>query len=132
MLDSTTVSPNLTARGRIPSILRFSTELTAWIATPWALADYSVIAAIAAVVLLIGLPTLFSTPGDKLQTLVPVPGTVTIGLVVLQLSAALISPWFAWRPWLAILVTALTLVTVLAELPRWRWLLNAPGRAHRG
>ena len=123
ILDPTTVSSNLTARGRIPSILRFSTELIAWIATPWALAGYSVILAIAAVVLLIGLPTLFSTPGDKKQTLVPVPGTVMIGLVVLQLSAALISPWLAWHPWLPILVTALTLVTALAELPRRRWLL---------
>ncbi len=132
MLDPATVSPNLTARGRIPSILRFSTELIAWIATPWALAAYSPVLAVAAVVLLIGLPTLFATPGDKKQTLIPVPGTVTIALVVLQLSAALISSWLAWYPWLAILVTILTIGTVPAEFPRWKWLLNAPGRAHGG
>ncbi len=131
MLDRATASPHLTARGRIPSILRFSTELIAWIATPWALADTSVMLAIAAVVLLIGLPTLFATPGDKNQTIVAVPGTITIGLVVLQLSAALISTWVAWPPSLAILVTALTVVTVLAEVPRWRWLLTAPGHTHR-
>ncbi|MRH87276.1 hypothetical protein GFY24_07335 [Nocardia sp. SYP-A9097] len=132
MLDPVTVSPNLTDRGRVPSILRFSTELIAWIATLWALADHSVVLAGVAVVLLIGLPTLFSTPGDKKQTLIPVPGIVTIGLVVLQLAAAVISSWLAWQPWLAIVVTALALVTTLAELPRWRWLLNAPGRTHGG
>lgn len=128
MLDPATVSPNLTDRGRIPSILRFGTELVAWVAAPWALADYSVVLAVAAVVVLVGLPTVFSTPGDKKHALVPVPGAVTIGLVVLQLVAAVLGSWLAWQPWLAVLVTALALVTVLAELPRWRWLLHAPGR----
>ncbi|WP_330179993.1 hypothetical protein OHB26_26690 [Nocardia sp. NBC_01503] len=128
MLDPTTVSPNLTSRGRIPSVLRFGTELIAWIATPWALADHSVLLAVASVVVLIGLPTLFATPGDKKQTLIAVPGTVTIALVVLQLVAAVTSAWAAWYPWLAVLITALALATVIAELPRWRWLLKAPGR----
>ncbi|MFB7715955.1 hypothetical protein [Nocardia sp. NPDC056100] len=129
MLDPATVSPNLTDRGRIPSVLRFTTELIAWIATPWALAEHSVVLAVLSVIVLIGLPTAFSTPGDKKQTLLPVPGIVTIALVVLQLVAAVVSAWIAWYPWVAVLVTVLACATVVAELPRWRWLLRAPGSA---
>ncbi|MEV6067614.1 hypothetical protein AB0L82_13750 [Nocardia sp. NPDC052001] len=132
MLDPATVSPNLTDRGRIPSVLRFTTELIAWVATPWALAEHSVVLAVLSVIVLIGLPTVFSTPGDKKQTLIPVPGIATIALVVLQLAAAVISSWLAWQSWLAILVSVLALLTVLAELPRWRWLLHAPGRSAVG
>ncbi|MBB5915518.1 hypothetical protein BJY24_004430 [Nocardia transvalensis] len=132
MLERADVSPNLTDRGRIASFLRFSTELVAWIVTPWALAGYSVVLAVVAVVVLVGAPTLFSTPGDKKHILVPVPGTVTIGLVVLHLVVAAIGSWLAWQPWLAVLVTALVFVTAVTELPRWRWLLHAPGRTHTG
>ncbi|WP_406044456.1 hypothetical protein OG799_08220 [Micromonospora sp. NBC_00898] len=112
------------------SALRFLTELIAWVATPWALAAHSVPLAVAAVLVLIGLPTVFATPGDKRQVLVPVPGTVTIGLVVLQLVAAGVSAWLAWPTAVAVAVTGLVLLTVVTELPRWRRLapLGRDGR----
>jgi hypothetical protein len=119
-------SPNLTAQGRIPSVLRFVTELFGWVAAPWALAGHSLVLAAVAVVLLIGLPTVFGTPGDKKQVPVPVAGPVTIALVVLQLVAAVLGAWFAWPAWLAVVVTVLAVAAAIAELPRWRWLLNAP------
>ncbi|MEU4344201.1 hypothetical protein AB0H00_23565 [Nocardia sp. NPDC023852] len=125
MAERVSKSPNLTGTGRPASVLRFTTELVAWVATPWALVGYSVPLAVVAVVLLVGLPTVFATPGDKHQVLVPVPGMVTIGLVVLQLIAAVVSAWFAWPVWIAVAVSLLAVVTVFAELPRWRWLLRA-------
>ncbi|MFB4425588.1 hypothetical protein C5F59_031445 [Streptomyces sp. QL37] len=64
-------------------------------ATPWALAAHSWVLAVLAVVVLIGLRTVFSTPADKAQVIVPVPGRVTVLLVLPQLAAAVIS---AWRP----------------------------------
>jgi hypothetical protein len=79
--------------------------------------------AIFSVVLLIGLPTVFTTPGDKAHGVVRVPGLVTIALVVLQLLAAVTSTWVAWAVPVAIVVSALATACVIAELPRWRWLL---------
>ncbi|WP_371481687.1 hypothetical protein [Kitasatospora sp. NBC_00315] len=108
---------------RTPDVLRFAVELIAWIATPWALAPHSVLLAVLSVVVLIGLPTLFSTPGDKQQVLVPVPGAVTVALVLLQLAAAVISSWVAWPAPAAILVAVLAVACAVAELPRWRGLL---------
>ncbi|MFK4087750.1 hypothetical protein ACI2LF_26805 [Kribbella sp. NPDC020789] len=114
---------------RLSSVLRFTTELVAWVATPWALAPFSIPLAIASVVVLIGLPTIFQTPGDKPRVLVAVPGVVTIGLVLLQLVAAVVASWIAWPLPVACIVTALAIACVVTEQPRWRWLASR-GSAH--
>ena len=79
--------------------------------------------AVLSVVVLIGLPTLFSTPGDKRNVIVAVPGAVTIALVLLQVVAAVVAAWAAWHVFAAVLVSVLAVVTVVLELPRWRWLV---------
>ncbi|WP_329494880.1 hypothetical protein [Kitasatospora herbaricolor] len=110
---------------RTPDVLRFLVELIAWVVTPWALAPHSVPLAVLSVVLLIGLPTVFATPGDKQQVMVPVPGAATIALVLLQLVAAVVSSWVAWPAPVAVLVSVLAVACAVAELPRWRGLLAA-------
>ncbi|MFI9830068.1 hypothetical protein ACIHIX_20525 [Streptomyces sp. NPDC051913] len=112
---------------RRASVLRFATELVAWVAAPWALAPYSWALAVLAVVVLIGLPTVFSTPGDKAQVIVPVPGVVTILLVLLQLVTAVVAAWWAWPVWAAVVVSALAAATLVTERPRRRWLLTGVG-----
>jgi hypothetical protein len=112
----------------IAALLRFTVELCAWVATPWALASRSPWLAVASVVVLIGLPALLATPGDKDRVLVPVPGYVTIGMVVLHLVAAVVAAWLAWLPVVAVVVSVLAVATVVTELPRWRWLATAPAR----
>ncbi|MEV4582167.1 hypothetical protein AB0K16_53960 [Nonomuraea jabiensis] len=114
---------------RVASAFRFATELVAWVATPWALAPHSVPLAVLSVVVLIGLPTLFSTPGDKRNVIVAVPGPVTIALVLLQLVAAVAAAWAAWPVVVAVAVSVLAVVTAVLELPRWRWLLTRRARA---
>ncbi|MHC3472029.1 hypothetical protein ACYF6T_25515 [Streptomyces sp. 7R007] len=110
---------------RRTSALRFATELVAWIATPWALWSYSWPLAVLAVVLLIGLPTVFATPGDKASVVVAVPGWATVLLVLLQIGAAVVSAWWLMPVWAAVLVSLLAAATLAAEGPRWRWLLAA-------
>ncbi|MFB6898099.1 hypothetical protein [Streptomyces hydrogenans] len=116
---------------RAASALRFATELVAWVATPWALAGYSWVLAVLSVMVLVGLPTVFSTPGDKAHVIVAVPGRVTILLVLLQLAAAVLSSWAAWPSWAAVIVTALAAATLVTERRRWTWLLTTDRRAHR-
>ncbi|KAB2382726.1 hypothetical protein [Actinomadura montaniterrae] len=115
--------------GRAASALRFLAEIIAWVAAPWALAPHSIVLAVLADVVLIGLPTVFSTPGDKARVMVPVPGVVTIGLVLLQLAAAVAASWAAWPMPVAVAVTVLCAAVVAFEQPRWRWLVRrAPER----
>lgn len=109
---------------RLGSALRFTTELIAWIGAPWALAPHSILLAIGSVVVLIGLPTFFQTPGDKPRVVVPVPGVVTILLVLLQLVTAVVAAWFAWPVVVAIVVSVLAAACVVTEQPRWRWLVS--------
>ncbi|MBB6348719.1 hypothetical protein ACWGH8_17235 [Nonomuraea muscovyensis] len=111
----------------VGSALRFATELVAWVATPWALWPYSVPLAVLSPVVLIGLPTLFATPGDKRHVIVAVPGFVTILLVLLQLVAAVAAAWAAWSAVAGVAIALLAAVTVAFELPRWRWLLSRRG-----
>ncbi|MER5448182.1 hypothetical protein ABT065_21560 [Streptomyces sp. NPDC002764] len=108
---------------RRASVLRFATELVAWIATPWALWSCSPPLAVLAVVLLIGLPTVLSTPGDKAHVVVAVPGWATVLLVLLQLVAAVVSSWWLMPVWAAVLVSLLAAATLVTEGPRTRWLL---------
>lgn len=124
----TTDQPGIAASPNRPgaaSALRFATELVAWVATPWALAGLSVPLAIASLAVLIALPTIFATPGDKANVLVAVPGYVTIGLVVLHMVVAVVASWIAWPTAAAVIVWVLVATTAVAELPRWRWLLQA-------
>ncbi|MEV6172396.1 hypothetical protein AB0L99_29825 [Streptomyces sp. NPDC051954] len=109
---------------RRAAVPRFATELVAWVATPWALAGYSWLLAALSVVVLIGLPTVFTTPGDKAHGIVPVPGPVTILLVLLQLAAAVVCAWLAWPVWAAVVVSLLAATTLVTERPRWRWLVS--------
>ncbi|MFF5538048.1 hypothetical protein ACFY71_37275 [Streptomyces cinerochromogenes] len=110
---------------RAASVLRFATELVAWVATPWALAGHSWLLAALSVVTLIGLPTLLSTPGDKANVIIAVPGWATIVLVLLHLAAAVVSSWLAWPAWAAVCVTVLAAATLVTERRRWRWLVSA-------
>ncbi|MDP9844269.1 hypothetical protein [Streptosporangium lutulentum] len=109
---------------RLASVFRASSELVAWIATPWALWSFSIPLAILSVVVLIGLPTVFTTPGDKAHGMIAVPGAVTIALVLMQLAAAVISSWAAWYPAIAIVVSVLAAACLVTEIPRWRWLVT--------
>ncbi|MGW2703215.1 hypothetical protein [Streptomyces sp. NPDC001340] len=109
---------------RTASVLRFAVELVAWVATPWALTGHSWLLAALSVVLLIGLPTCFSTPGDKTNVIIAVPGWVTILLVLLQLAAAVTSSWMAWPAWAAGPVTLMAAITLVTERRRWRWLVS--------
>jgi hypothetical protein len=115
--------------GYVSGGLRFLTELIAWVAVPWALWPHSIALAIGALVILIGLPAVFSTPGDRPGggTLVPVPGIVTILLVLMQLAAAVAGAWALWPWWAAASVTVLCLIVTATEQPRWRWLLSSHG-----
>ncbi|SEM15581.1 hypothetical protein [Streptacidiphilus jiangxiensis] len=108
--------------------LRAGLELVGWIGLPIALWDHSVLAAIGVDVLLIGVPAIFQTPGDKPGTNIAVPGWVTIVMVLAELGGGVAAAWLLFWPWLAVVVTGLAVLTCFTELPRWRRLL-APGLA---
>ena len=105
--------------------LRFLVELIAWVAGPWAAGKLlGVWAAGIALVVLMVLPAVFSTPGDKQQVIIPTPGPIRFTLELDLGLVAVISAWYAWPTGAAV---AATVVVVLAQLTGWRrsrWLLQ--------
>jgi hypothetical protein len=106
--------------------LRFLMELVAWIAGPWAAADLtgSGWTAIPVLVVLLALPSVFSTPGDKHQVIVATPGPVRLVIELILIAVAVTGAWIAWPAWLAAMTTVAALATLITGLPRTRWLLT--------
>lgn len=105
--------------------LRLVAEVVAWIAVPWALWKVSEEWALAAVVLLISLPIVFTTPGDRGNQMVPVPGGFTIAIDALVFLAAVVAAWVAWPAVAAFAVSVLVVAAIAAQWRRWRWLTTA-------
>jgi hypothetical protein len=109
----------------LSSGLRFLVELITWTAGPWAAAEItgSGWAAIPALIVLVALPAVFSTPGDKHTVVVATPGPVRLGLEVFLGAVAVVGAWVACPPWLAVVVTVVVAAAAVAGRDRARWLL---------
>ncbi|MEM7325377.1 MAG: hypothetical protein AAF531_19985 [Actinomycetota bacterium] len=108
------------------SVTRFAIEVVAWIAGPWAAAV--VLGAwwwaIPTLVVLVALPAVFNTPGDKTVTGVPTPGPIRMLIELLLLVVAVGGAWIVWPTWVGVAVTVLGLAMPMAGLARYRWLAS--------
>ncbi len=112
--------------------LRFSVEILAWIAGPWAVTEVTFWLWPPAALLLIGLPAVFSTKGDKRQVLVPTPGPVRVLIELLLHAVAIGAAWIAWPPLAAAPTTLVVAAALVTGFPRLVWLLRgAPTGASR-
>ncbi len=98
---------------------RFAVEIIAWVA-----ASISIWLVIPAIAILIGLPAIFSTVGDKRKIVVVTPGPVRVAIELLLYVVAIAAPWTVWPLWLAVLTTAIVLIAIASGLRRTRWLLK--------
>lgn len=106
-------------------MVRFTALLSAWLATAWALTTWwSPWAAASGILLLSLLLTLFATPAEQPQAIIPVPGTVTIAILLTELAAGVASAWASWPVWAAVASTALTATCLVTERGRWQRLLE--------
>ena len=104
--------------------LRFGVEVVAWVAGPWAAGQVSAWLILPAAVMLIGLPAVFSTRGDKHQVLVATPGPVRAVIEVLLHVVAVVGAWYSWPTWAAVVATVIVMAALVTGVPRMRWLLK--------
>ncbi len=104
--------------------LRFVMELAAWVAGPWAaaVATGDGWVALPALIVLVGLPATFNTPGDKKQTGIATPGPIRILIEMLLFAVAVAAAWYLWPTWAAVLVTMAAVAAIVTGWPRYRWL----------
>ncbi len=112
------------------AILRFLVEVIAWVAGPWAAAEVHIILAIPVLIVLLALPSVFSTPGDKRQVIVATPGPIRLAIEVLLFAVAAAAPWVIWPVSVAGPAAVIVAGAVLFGLPRSLWLLRGePAKA---
>jgi hypothetical protein len=113
----------------LASATRFLSELTAWVAAPWAASRVSLILAVAMLVVHVALPATFNVPGDKHKVGGrAVSGPTRIGIELLMFAAAVAGSVLAWPTWATAAVAVLVVVAIAANLPRWRWLIATTRR----
>ena len=116
----------------LTSTLRFLTELIAWVGGPWAVAQFSVWLVAPTLVILVALPAIFSTPGDKRQVVVATAGWLRVPLELGLHVVAVAAAWIVWPIWIAIPATLIVIAAIGAGLPRTRWLLRGAPNASYG
>lgn len=104
--------------------LRFGVEVVAWIAGPWAAGQVSAWLILPVLVVLIGLPAVFSTKCDKRQVVVATPGPVRAAIEVFLHAAAVVGAWYAWPAVVAAVATVVVLAALVTGVPRMWWLLR--------
>ena len=108
----------------VSSGLRFLSELIAWIAGPWAVAIYSKWLVLPALVLLVGLPSIFSTTNDKNKVVVPTSGPIRVAIEFFLFSVAVVAPWFVWSPLVSGIAVGIVIATIVVGAPRTSWLMR--------
>ena len=78
-----------------------------------------------AIILLMGPPSLFSTLNDKRIIVVPTPGPVRVVIELLLYCVAAVTPWVVWPTFISVLAVIIAVASVIAGIPRFRWLLAA-------
>ena len=112
--------------------LRFLVELIAWVSGPWAATKIALWLALPAALVLVGLPSVFSTKGDKRQVLVPTPGPVRVLIELLLHAVAIAGAWIVWPALLSALITVVVAAALVTGLPRLRWLLRGAPASEGG
>ena len=112
----------------LSSGMRFLVELIAWTAGPWAVAQLvgHWWPAIPAAAVLIAVPAIFSTPGDKRQVIVATPGPVRLLMEIDLMAVAVAGAFIAWPIEAAVAVAVIVVAAAAAGVPRARWLAAGP------
>lgn len=104
---------------------RFLVEVAAWVGVPWAAFELTLRwwVAVAVGLIVLTLPAVFSTPGDKHQIVVATPGPIRVGIEIILDVVAVWGAWVAWGTSLALGVMVVVAVSVLSGRVRIGWLL---------
>jgi len=105
---------------------RFTIEIVAWVAGPWAAVDLTGtwLMTIPALAILVALPGVFSTTGDKRHVVVAVPGRIRFLIEVILAVVAIVSALLVWTVIGAVIVAIIAAIMFIAGAQRAKWLLS--------
>ena len=97
----------------------------AWVTGPWAY--QSVLLAVPSAVILIALPAIFSTVGDKRQVVIGTPRPLRLFLEFGLYGVAVAGAWLVWPVWIGAIATLIVIASLITGSPRAKWLLECSG-----
>lgn len=104
----------------VRALSRFVVEVLAWVLGPWAVSQRAGWAAAwVAAVLLVMVPAVFSTEGDKHHTVVPTPGPVRVLVEVALFGVAAVAPHQVLSPGTAAFTSVVVALAAVLQAPRW-------------
>lgn len=103
---------------------RFLTEIIAWVTGTWVASMVHPLWGVATLIILIGLPTVFTTSGDKKHTMVETPGPFRAAIDFFQFAVAAIAPWFLVPNWMSLVCVAIVAAAVFFGRKRFIWLIQ--------
>lgn len=100
--------------------------MLAWVAGPWAATEIvgTWMAAIPTLAVLVALPGIFSTVGDKRHVVVAVSGRVRFSIELLLVGIAVYSAFLIWEVAGGTIVAIIAAAMLITGIPRNRWLLS--------
>jgi hypothetical protein len=110
--------------------MRFAVEIIAWVAGPWVAGQQVLLMAVPAIIVLVGLPYVFSTKGDKKQVVVATPGTVRVLIELFLYAVALGAPWVVWPIPVAAITSIIVVAALIMGVPRLGWLMRGAPVEH--
>ena len=96
----------------VSSSLRFLSELIAWVAGAWAASTLTNWLVLPVLVVLVGLPAVFSTQNDKRQVVIATPGPIRVAIELLLYAVAALAPWMIWPQVVSAGCVAIVLLTI--------------------
>ena len=75
-------------------------------------------------IILVGLPSIFSTPNDKNNVVIPTPGPARVLIELLQYAVAAVAPWMVWPPLVAGIAVTIVAASLVTGISRMLWLIR--------
>jgi len=111
------------------SSLRFAVEIIAWVAGPWLASMFSTWLIAPSLIVLVGLPAIFSTRNDKRNVIIATKGIVRVAIELSLYFVAAIAPWYIWSTQFSAGTTCVVIIALLVGAPRLKWLCNGAPKA---
>jgi len=103
---------------------RFLTEVIAWVTGTWVVGLVHPFWGVLALIIMVGLPTVFTTTGDKKHTMVETPGPLRALIDFFQFAVAALAPWFVLPIWMAAACVVIVVAAIFFGRARFFWLFR--------
>lgn len=103
---------------------RFLAEIIAWVTGTWVAGLVHPVWGVVALIVMVGLPTVFTTKRDKKHMMVDTLGPFRALIDLFQFAVAALAPWLVLLIWVAAVCVVIVIAAIFFGRTRILWLLR--------